>query len=79
MCSSDLHCVNAINFDSDSFDSDETFISEIKMFSFSSSDNLKSQIEEVKLQLSRLEPSQLTVKIRLKDKLQILQSQLPSK
>lgn len=63
----------------DSSDSDETFITDIKMFFFNKTDNLQNQIDEIKTQLAQLAPSQLTARRRLKEKMESLEKQLPSK
>lgn len=65
--------------ESDSSDSDETFIADIKMFYVNKTNNLHNQINDIKTQLAQRAPSQLTTRRRLKEKLESLEKQLPSK
>ena len=75
----DLPNIRRISLESGSSDSDETFIADIKMFCFNKTDNLQNQIDEIDTQLAQLAPSQLTARRRLKEKLESLEKQLPSK
>ena len=75
----DLPNISKIRLESDSSDSDETFIVDIKMFYLNKTDNLQNQIDEINTQLAQLAPSQLTAIRRLKEKLESLEKQLPSR
>ena len=49
------------------------------MFHFSPSENLQMKIAAVKAELAQLDPVQFTARRRLKEKLESLEKQLPSK
>jgi len=73
----DLPNISKIRLESDSSDSDETFIADIKMFCFNKTDNLQNQIDQINTQLAQLAPSQLIARRRLKEKLESLEKRFP--
>lgn len=68
--------IRKLKIDSESFDSDEPFIPDIKMFSLKCSGDIQENIAAIKTDLAQLDLVQFTTKRRLTKKLENLEKQL---